>query len=436
MGGLLLGAFAGLSLLRVPIGIALMAASIVSLLVFTQTPLTIASQRIVAGIMPFPLLAIPLFVLTGAVMNIGGVTRRLLDLAGALTGRTTGALAQTNVLSSLFFGGLSGSAVADVSSLGRIIIPEMRARNYRAAYAAAVTAASAVISPILPPSITLIVYGVASGTSIGDLFIAGIVPALLYTLFLMLVVRATVKKRGFVSPPAAGAAHGPQPDRHQASGTVWTAFYKAIPALGLPVLILVGIRMGLFTPTEAAAVAFFYALFCGIVVYREFNLRAFYDSLVGSARLVGLIMLVIAAAQLYSYALTSKRIPQEFAQSVFEVTSNPIVLLLLLNLLLVLVGMFIEANAAIIIMTPILLPLGTELGLDPVHLGIMVTLNLGVGLITPPVGLCVMLAGEIAETTFVQTVRAAVPFIMAAFTLVLLVTFVPAISTWLPNLTK
>ena len=444
MGGALLGLFAGLSVLRVPIGVCLMAASMLSLIIFTNTPLTIASQRIVAGIMPFPLLAIPLFVLTGAVMNMGGVTRRLLDLAGALVGRATGSLAQTNVLASLLFGGLSGSAVADVSSLGRILIPEMKAKNYRAAYAAAVTAASAVISPILPPSITLIVYGVASGTSIGDLFIAGIGPALLYTAFLMIAVRMTVKKRGYATPllsrkgPGAAVASNvaAQPRNDSPNGRLWPAFYQAIPALGLPVLILVGIRMGYFTPTEAAAVALFYALFCGIVVYREFRLPAFYQSLVSSARLVGLIMLVIAAAQLYSYALTSKRIPQGIAQSVFEITSNPVVLLLILNLLLLIVGMFIEANAAIIIMTPILLPLGAELGIDPVHLGIMVTINLGVGLITPPVGLCVMLAGEIAGVSYMQAIKDTVPFLVAAVVLILSVTFIPEISLWLPNLTQ
>ena len=434
MGGALLGVFAGLSVLRVPIGVCLMAASMLALIVFSNTPMTIASQRIVAGIMPFPLLAIPLFVLTGAVMNMGGVTRRLLDLSGALVGRATGSLAQTNVLASLMFGGLSGSAVADVSSLGRILIPEMKAKNYRAAYAAAVTAASAVISPILPPSITLIVYGVASGTSIGDLFMAGVVPAVLYTVLLMIAVRVTVKKRGYVGAPQLRTNAGGVQETTKTP--VWPAFYKAIPALGLPLLILVGIRMGFFTPTEAAAVALFYALFCGIAVYREFRWSAFFQSLVSSARLVGLIMLVIAAAQLYSYALTSERIPQGIAESVFSITSNPVVLLLIMNVLLLIVGMFIEANAAIIIMTPILLPLGAALGIDPVHLGIMVTINLGVGLITPPVGLCVMLAGEIAGVSYMQAVKDTIPFLLAAIALILAVTFVPQVSLWLPNLTQ
>jgi len=309
----------------------------------------------------------------------------------------------------------------------------MKAKNYRAAYAAAVTAASAVVSLILPPSITLIVYGVASGTSIGDLFLAGVVPAFLYTVFMMVTVRATVKSRGYEATPNRPIVEPTKP-RGEAARELWRAFYKAIPALGLPVLILVGIRFGFFTPTEAAAVALFYALFCGLVVYKEFKLDAFYASLVSSVRLVGLIMLVIAAAQLYSWALTSERIPQEFSQSVFAVTENSIVLLLLINVILLIVGMFIEANAAIIIMTPILLPLATDLGMDPVQLGILITVNLGVGLITPPVGLAIMLAGEIAETSFVQAAKAAVPFLLAAIGFVLIITFIPEVSLWLPSL--
>lgn len=436
MGPWLLGSFSTTMLMRVPIGFALAAASFITIWLLTDIPLTIGAQRVVAGITPFALLAIPLFILAGGIMNAGGITRRLLDLADSMVGGMRGGLAQTNVLSSLFFGGISGSAVADISSLGRILIPAMKARNYRAAFSAAVTAASPVVAPVMPPSITLIVYGVVSGTSIGQLFFAGIVPAVLYILLLMITVHLVVRKNGFTdeavqnAPSINDIGKAAKADRP----AFWPSLVRAIPGLLLPLLILGGIRFGFFTPTEAAAIAVVYALLVGLFVYREMNFKKLVHSMADSTLIIGLIMLVLAAAQLYSWALTSGRVPQAAAEAIFGITENPILLLLLMNVLLLFVGMFIEANAALIIITPILLPLAVSIGVDPVHLGILIVVNLGIGLVTPPVGIALMLSAEIAKVKMISAVKASWPFLLTGLAFLLLITFVPQISLWLPQL--
>lgn len=435
MGPLLLGNFGITMLLRVPIGFALAAASLVTLWLVSDVPLTIGAQRIVAGITPFSLLAIPLFILAGGIMNAGGITRRLLDLADSIVGGMRGGLAQANVLSSLFFGGISGSAVADVSSLGRILIPAMKERNYKAAFSAAVTAAAPVVAPIMPPSITMIVYGVVSGTSIGKLFFAGVVPALVYIAMLMVTVHLVVRKQGFNDEAMLATTNINNIGKMKKSDRplFWPSLYKAIPALILPVVILAGIRFGLFTPTEAAAVAVVYALVVGWLVYRELDFKKLINSMADSSLVVGLIMLVLAAAQLYSWALTSGKVPQAAAEAIFGITENPIILLALMNVLLLIAGMFIEANAALIILTPILLPVAISMGIDPVHLGVIIVVNLGIGLVTPPVGIALMLSSEIAKVPIVQSVKAIVPFLITGLLFIVLVTYVPQISLWLPN---
>lgn len=437
MGPTILSTFGAAMLLRVPVGFALAAASFIAIWLTTDAPLSVGAQRLVAGMTPFPLLAIPLFVLAGAVMNEGGMTKRMLDLADSIVGGMRAGIAQTTVLSSLFFGGISGSAVASISSLGRILIPAMKQREYKPAYASAVMAAAPVVDPIMPPSITMIVYGVVSGTSIGALFFAGIVPAFLYVAILMLVVHFTSRWLGFTDKAIAEAKALNRPigtiakeDRPPFLSSLW----KATPALLLPLIILGGIRFGWFTPTEAAAVAVVYAILVGIFVYRELTWKKFLFGMADSALIVGLIMLVLAAAQIYSWALTLGLVPQTAAEAIFGITSNPIILLLLINAVLLVAGMFIEANAALIILTPILLPVATSAGIDPVHLGIIIVVNLSVGLLTPPVGIGLMLAAEIGKVSMVRAVKAVVPFLLAGLLFLLLITFVPEISLWLPNL--
>ncbi|WP_043496740.1 TRAP transporter large permease [Georgenia sp. SUBG003] len=434
MGGLLLGSFGAGVLSRIPIGFALAAASMLTLALITDNNLSIGAQRVVAGITPYPLLAVPLFVLAGGIMNVGGISKRLLGLADAIVGRLTGGLAQTNILASVFFGGLSGSSVADVSSLGRILIPAMKERNYTAAYAAGVTAASAIIAPILPPSITLILYGVVTGTSIGQLFFAGIIPAAIYMAALMITVYVTVRRSGFDAE--AAAVTDPKEIGRTPRDQIpafWPAVVSAVPALMLPVLILVGIRGGIFTPTEAAAMAVAYSVLVGAFVYRELTPKKVLEAMKDSVGLIGLILLVMSAAQLYSWALTSGRVPQAIADGLLGLSENPVVILLLINVLLLVVGMFIEANAAIIILVPILYPVATALGIDPLHLGVVIVVNMGLGLVTPPVGLNLMLAAEIAKVDIFKAVRGIAPFLLAGVLVLLLLTFVPALSTWLPS---
>lgn len=427
MGPSLLGSFlAGLTL-RTPIGFALAAASLFTLWWLTEVPLGIGAQRIEAGITPFALLAIPLFVLTGGIMNAGGITERLLALADAIVGRLRGGLAQTNVLSSLMFGGLSGSAVADVSSLGRVMIPAMTKRGYRPGYASSSTAISALLSPILPPSITLILYGVVTGTSVGQLFFAGVFPAILFALALMIFVYLTVRRIGFTTAVTESATNpediGKTP--REDIPRVLPAFIKSLPALLLPALILIGIRGGVFTPTEAAAMSVVYALIVGFAVYRDLTCRKLFRAAIESCHLIGLIMLVIAAAQLYSWALTSGQVPQNITALITSITDNPLILLALINILLLIIGMFIEANAALIIIAPILFPVATSAGIDPLHLGIIVVVNLGIGLITPPVGLTLLLSGEIARITNIQAIKSMVPWYSVAVVFLLVITYIP-----------
>lgn len=437
MGPTILSSFGAAMLLRVPVGFALAAASFIAIWFTTDAPLSVGAQRLVAGMTPFPLLAIPLFVLAGAIMNEGGMTKRMLDLADSIVGGMRAGIAQTTVLSSLFFGGISGSAVASISSLGRILIPAMKERKYKPAYASAVMAAAPVVDPIMPPSITMIVYGVVSGTSIGALFFAGIVPAIVYVAILMLVVHFTSKWLGFTDEAIQEARMLNRPigtiakeDRPAFLPSLW----KATPALLLPLVILGGIRFGWFTPTEAAAVAVVYALLVGIFVYRELSWKKFLFGMADSALIVGLIMLVLAAAQIYSWALTLGLVPQTAAEAIFSITENPVILLLLINAVLLVVGMFVEANAALIILTPILYPVAIEAGIDPVHLGIIIVVNLSIGLLTPPVGIGLMLAAEIGKVSMLRAVKAVLPFLIAGLLYLLLITFVPEISLWLPNL--
>lgn len=435
MGGLLLGSFTTGVLARIPIGFVLAGASLISLALITDNNLSIGAQRIVAGITPYPLLAVPLFIFAGGIMNAGGISTRLLSLADAMVGRFRGGVAQTNVLASVFFGGLSGSSVADVSSLGRILIPAMKDRDYKAAYSAAVTASTAIIAPILPPSITLILFGVITNTSIGQLFFAGLVPAVLFTAAMMLTVHLTVKRRGLTPEATANVADseiGKVPKEH--IPRLGKAFLGAVPALLVPVLILVGIRGGFFTPTEAAGMTVAYSLLIGFFVYRELTLKKLIKVMGESTVLIGIIMLVLSAAQLYSWALTSGNVPQTVAAAMLSLSDNPIVILLLINVLLLIVGMFIEANAAILILVPILFPVAIELGIDPLHLGVVVVLNMGLGLITPPVGLNLMLSSEIAKVDVLKTTVAMLPFLAAGLLVLLTLTFVPQFSTWLPGL--
>src|SRR5699024_9078820 len=364
MGYVLIGGFILLIVVGLPIAIAIGLASLLGLGLFTDVPLALASQRMLAGLRSFPLLAIPLFVLAGAIMNAGGITRRLVDFAFALVGPMKGGLSAVNVVTNMIFGGISGSAVADAGSVGRVLIPQMKNRGYSAGYAASVTATASTIALVIPPSITLILYGVTAEVSISDLFFHGLYIGLGFGAVYVITGWLIARTRNYPSEPRMNGRQA------------LAAFGAALPSLSIPVVVLGGIRIGAFTATEGAAVAVLIALILSTVVYRELTVAKIREVFRETLMLVAAIMMIIAMAQIYSWALVVASIPQSIAASILDVTANPYVILLLVNILLLAVGAVMEGNAAIIIFTPILLPVITAAGIDPVHFGLIVVINL------------------------------------------------------------
>lgn len=419
---LLAGLIVFLIAIGVPLGFSIVAASLAVIWIDGTINPVIIAQRFHSGMNSFSLLAIPFFLLAGALMSQGGITHRLIHFANVLVGRFTGGLAISNVTASIFFSGISGSAVADTSMMGRIFIPAMVRDGYSRSFSVAATAASSVVAPIIPPSIVFIVYGVVSEQSIIRLFVAGIVPGLLLSALILACVYVIARRRGYPVQPAASIPE------------IFTAFRSAIPALAMPVLILLGIVGGIFTVTETSAIAVFYALFVGIFVYRELTFAGFIAALRETAHLTGVIMIIVGAAQLFAWQLAYADVPRAAVGFITMITQNPILFLLLLNVLLLFIGTFMEANAAIVMLVPILHPVGVAFGVDPTHLGVLVVVNLCLGLITPPIGLCLAVACKIGGIPLEKSVRDILPFVLLGIGFLLLLTLVPAITLWLPNL--
>jgi C4-dicarboxylate transporter, DctM subunit len=411
-------AFVVLLVLAVPVGIALALSSIIGLEFFSNAPMEIASQRLVSGIRNYSLLAIPLYVFAGSLMNAGGITQRLVSFAEALVGRMRGGLAQTTIITTAVFGGISGSQVADTTSVGRLMIPQMVRAGYDRRYTASLMATAGAIFLTIPPSINLIVYGVLAQVSISDLFFYGLLIGVGTVLVLMIsaYVFAIVQKQPRGDSPSIAR--------------IWTTFRRAFFSLLLPVVILGGIRIGAFTPTEGGAVAVLCALLIGFVVHRELTLRKLVSAALESAVLVGVIMLIIAAAQMYSYALVTGGIPQALTGFLLGITDNPLIILLLVNVLLLLVGTVMEANAALIVFVPIVLPIATAVGIDPLHLGLIMVVNIGIGLITPPVGLCLMVSSKISRLSVQRVLPAMVPWFLICAGILAAVTYLPVLFGW------
>lgn len=415
MGYVLIGGFILLIVIGLPIAIAIGLASLLGLGLFTDVPLALASQRMLAGLRSFPLLAIPLFVLAGAIMNAGGITRRLVDFAFALVGPMKGGLSAVNVVTNMIFGGISGSAVADAGSVGRVLIPQMKNRGYSPGYAASVTATASTIALVIPPSITLILYGVTAEVSISDLFFHGLYIGLGFGLVYVITGWLIARARNYPSEPRMNG--------RQALG----ALGKALPSLSIPVVVLGGIRIGVFTATEGAAVAVLIALILAGLVYRELTVAKIKEVFRETLMLVAAIMMIIAMAQIYSWALVAGNIPQSIASTILEITANPYLILLLTNILLLAVGAVMEGNAAIIIFTPILLPVVTAAGIDPVHFGLIVVINLAIGLLTPPVGISLLITTKIADISMEKSIRDLIPWLGTALGLLMVVSYAPLI---------
>lgn len=411
-----------LFLLGVPVAVSLGLASCIALLFEGDTPLLVLAQRAFVSLDSFPLLAIPLFMLAGVIMEYGGISQRLINLANALTGHLSGGLAIVAVVTTMFFAAISGSSIAATAALGSILIPAMIKRGYHKSYAGSVQAVSGTLGIIIPPSIPLILYGVAAGTSIGDLFIAGIVPGLVIGMGLLITVVIISKKRNYLR------------EAKTTSGELRKAFIQTIPALIMPVIILGGIYTGIFTATEAAGVAVAYAFIVSTVFYRSIHFRNIGQVLQQATTTTATIMFIIASAGLFSWILTIENVPQQVAQFFTSISSNPAVFLLIIVVLLLIVGMFMETNASIIILAPILAPVAVELGINPIHFGITMIVTLAIGMVTPPLGLNLFVAGRIAELRLDQITRGMVPFYIAVVVTLLLIIFIPALSTGLLNL--
>ncbi|MBF85646.1 MAG: C4-dicarboxylate ABC transporter permease [Acidobacteria bacterium] len=413
--------FFGMALVGVPIAYAIAGASILYV-VMTGTPWPVVGQRMIAGADSFPLLAAPLFMLAGAIMNGGGIMARLLRLADAMIGHVRGGLAQVNVLSSLLMAGMSGSATADAAGQGATMIPAMKKSGYPAPMSAVVTSASSVIGPIFPPSVPFVIYGSVAQVSIGQLFIAGIVPGLIMTGFLILTVYIMSRRGNYRTR-----------ERFE-PGEFFVALRHAALDLMLPLIIVGGIVGGIFTPVEAAAIAVFYALLLEMVIFRQLAPRALLPIVLGAARLTAMIMFVIAVSNLFGWILVREGFGQMLADALLSISSDPVVLRCLVVVLLLVLGLLIETVVLIVLIVPILLTLSPQLMMDPVHLGVTVVFSTMLGLITPPVGLCMFLVNAIARISVATYTRAILPYFIALICCAFVIALVPPLTTWLPQL--
>ncbi|MBY7144475.1 TRAP transporter large permease [Virgibacillus sp. NKC19-3] len=411
-----------LFLIGVPVAVALGLSSSLALLVAGDVPLQVLAQRAFVSLDSVPLMAIPLFMLAGVIMEYGGISQRLINLANAITGHVSGGLAIVTVVTTMFFAAISGSSVAATAALGSILIPAMLSRGYHKEFAGGVQAVSGTLGIIIPPSIPLILYGVAAGTSIGDLFIAGMVPGIIIGLGLIITVIILAKKRDYLKEPK------------KTRKEVWQAFIEAIPALIMPIIILGGIYSGIFTATEAASVAVVYAFIVAIVFYKAINLTNISKVLTQATVTTSTIMFILATAGLFSWILTIENIPQQVAEAITSISDNSLVFLVFVVVLLLIIGMFMETNAAIIILAPILAPVALEVGVDPVHFGIVMIVTLAIGMVTPPLGLNLFVVGNIANTRLDKLAISLIPFYIAILITLALIVFVPSISTGLVNL--
>ena len=420
---LLLGSMLGLALLGVPLVFSLLAAAVLTLLVTRPgLPLEVVPQLFISGMDNFPLLAIALFFLAGELMVAAGVTERILGFAQAIVGHLRGGLAQVGIVASFVMAGISGSAVADAAAVGSVLIRSMSRAGYPAGFAAALVETASILGPIIPPSIPMIIYAVLAGVSVGGMFLAGIVPGVLIAIGLGIVVHV---RAGQLNLPRT-----PRADRR----TVVRQTGNAAFALLAPVIIVGGIRGGVFTPTEAGAIAALYVLLIGMLIYRGLTPRAIAASLVNAAQGTASVLVVLGASSIFAWIIADQGISRELAGFIAASGAPDWLLVLLFNLLFLAVGMFLDPIAALIILVPLMIPMLPQLGLDAIQFGVMIVLNLMIGLCTPPVGYLIFITSSIAEVPAGQVIRQSVPFLAVLLGVLLLVSYVPAVTLTLPNL--
>ncbi len=409
-----------LMIIGVPVAVALGLASLAFVATNGMPPMIVLANM-VNGINSFPLIAVPFFILAGHLMNTAGITTRIFNLARATVGWMHGGLGHVNVGASVIFAGMSGAAVADAGGLGNIEIKAMRDAGYDTDFSVGITAASSTIGPIIPPSLPLVIYGVIANASIGQLFAAGLIPGLLMAAMLMVMVALYARRRNY-----------PRDTRFDIRRFLRTFVDAALP-LFTPVIIVGGIVSGMFTPTEAAIAAVVYSLFLGVVVYRTLDWRKVLRVSMDTVETTAAIMLIVAASAIFAWILTANQVALHFADFLFAFTDNKVAVILLITVMVLVIGCFMETIAAITILVPVLLPIAVKIGIDPVHFGIILILNLMIGLLTPPVGMVLYVLSKVANVPFERCVTATAPFLIPLVFVLLLLTFIPELSMWLPT---
>jgi len=464
MTGTLLGAFLGLMASGLPVALAMAGASLVYVMVTGDVPDYVVIHRMVGGLDSFPLLAVPFFILAGNLMNTAGITNRIYNFALALVGWMKGGLGHVNVVGSMIFSGMSGTAIADAAGLGTIEIKAMNDHGYPIEFSVGVTAASATLGPIIPPSLPFVIYGMMANVSIGQLFLGGVVPGLVMSVFMMLTVAYYAHTRGYGAdtpfswtklgkatleifvvtgfPLAVWLLSLAGVSMNYAVGasfTVLLAFdwlfgFSAVMALMAPVILIGGMTMGWFTPTEAAVAAVVWALFLGLVRYRSLSWKLLVKASMDTIETTSTVLLIVAAASIFGWLLTVTHVAEAIANAVLALTHSQAAFLLLANLLMLFVGCFLETTAAILILVPILMPIVLKLGIDPVHFGLIMVLNLMIGLLHPPLGMVLFVLARVAKLSVERTTVAILPWLVPLLLSLIAVTYVPEITLWLPRL--
>ncbi len=422
MGPILFAVFILGMLLGIPIAFAIGVSTVATLPLASTLPFLVLPQRMYVSLDSFPLLAVPLFILAGNLMETGGISQRLVALANVLVGRIRGGLGLTVIVSTIFFSGLSGSSNADTAAIGSVTIPAMLKKGYPAPLAAAIVAAAGGTGILIPPCILMILYGVITGTSIGGLFAAGFIPGFMMGAAILALTYFNARRMNLPTEPPVACREAVQ------------VGIRSILPLMMPVIILGGILGGIFTATEAAGVSVLYAFLLSVVIYREIKLKDLPQILLSSCKTVGIVMLLLSMSSIFAWLLAADQVPQKLAGFMLQVSSAPWVFLLLTNVVLFIAGCFLDGAAALIILVPILAPIAAKLGIDPIHFGIVVVANLGIGLITPPVGLSLYIACGIARVKLEEVVRPVLPYVIVLFATLLVLTYVPKVTTFLPRL--